>query len=187
MEKLFFITNLDAWKHFPKFHENFFVANNACLYGLLVALGTALLLSLCFYFGCANNKRENSLATIPVWTGFLVATAIVVFLIANFCIIGKSNTRDAGSMFYKYSFYKANTEYVIREKRNNPNEQLVTKLDNDKQIIDRELNEGKGVRYPFSIGCAMYAMLFFYVISVLVKSSSYQGQTIPHLWPIKNK
>ena len=187
MDKLFFfVTSSDAWKNTRNFHENFFCDNNGFLYGILVALVVAIFLAICFYFGLANNKRDNAMANIPVWLAFLAGTAILVFLCANYVLIGKSNTLNPKSIFYNYSFYKDNTEYVVKQTSGNPNEQLVTKLNSDKQAIDTELNRGKDVRYLFSIGCAVYGLLFFYLLSIAIKGFTYQGVSIPHLWPHKN-
>lgn len=187
MDKLFFfVTSSDAWKSTRNFHENFFVDHNGFLYGLLLALVVALLLVVCFYFGCANSKRDNSIATIPVWCGTLVATGLIVFLIANFVLIGKSNITSTQSVFYKYSFYKANTEYVVEKTRGNSNEQLAKKLTTDKKTIEINLNRGKDVRYAYSMGCAVYSLLFFYLLSLGIKGFTYQGSTIPHVWPHKN-
>ena len=182
----FFVTGSDAWKATKNFHVNFFCDHNAFLYGILIALVVAAMLAIGFYFGCANNKHDNSLANLSTWVGFGVATALVVFLIADFGIIGKSKTKDYQSVFYKYSFYKANKDFVVEQTRDNPNEQLVSKLNSDKQKIDKELNNGKGVRYGFSLGCAVYSLIFFYLFSILMKGFTYQGIAIPHKWPYKN-
>lgn len=184
MDKLFFfVTSSDAWKATKNFHMNFFCDHNAFLYGILTALVVAAVLAIGFYFGCANSKRENSLANLPTWAGFLVVTALIVFLIADFGIIGKSKGSDKQSVFYKHSFYKANTDFVVEKTRDNPNEQLVSKLNSDKQKIENDLNNGKDVRYGFSMGCAIYSLIFFYLFSILMKSLTYQGVVIPHKWP----
>ncbi len=187
MDKLFFfVTNSDAWKNYRDFHENFFVTHKAFLYGFLLALIVALLLAVIYYFGCCNSKRENKLATVPTWCGFLVATALITFLVANFVFIGKSSTTETSSIFYKNSFYNANKQFVVDKTKGNPAEQIVAKYTKDKTQIDKNLDSGKDVRYPYSIGCAVYSLLFFYLLSLLFKGFTYQGVAIPHQWPHKS-
>lgn len=188
MEKLFFfLTNSEAWKATRSFHENFFITHGGFSNGLLLALVVAALLGVVFYFGCANNKKDSTLATIPVWTGCLFAVGILTFLIANYVLIGKPNSTDNQSITYKYSFYKANTEYVIEQTRSNTNEQHAAELVRQKQDIENDLNKGKGVRYRFCFGCAVYGMLLYYLFSLILKGFTCQGIAIPHLWPSKNQ
>lgn len=187
MEKLFFfVTNSDAWKSTRNFHENFFVNNQGFFYGIVLGLVVAAIMAAIFYFGLCNNKRESASASIPVWGGFLAGTAVIVLLVANFVIIGKPGTTDINSIFYKNSFYKANNEYVIKQTKNTPNQQFVTAYNNDMRTINENLDKGKDVRYAYDLGCAVYSILFFYLISLLIKGFTINGLAIPHLWPHKN-
>ena len=184
MDKLFFfVTNSQAWKDTREFHENFFLAHSAFMYGFLVAIIVALVLALVFYFGCCNKRNDDSMANTGVWAGFLLVTGVFVFLVANFVFIGKSNVNDSQSMFYKQSFYKANTELVIEKTRGNQNEQQVTEYTTARSKIENDLNNGKDVRYSYSIGCCVYSLLFFYIFSLLIKGFTYLGSAIPHPWP----
>ena len=164
MDKLFlFVTNSQAWKDTREFHENFFVSHNAFMYGVLTAIIVALVLALLFYFGCCNKRNDDSMANTGVWAGFLLVTGLLVFLTANFAFIGKSNVADSQSIFYKYSFYKANTEFVIEKTRDNQNQQQVDEYTTARQKIETDLNNGKDVRYSYSLGCTVYSLLFFYI------------------------
>lgn len=188
MDKLFFfVTNSQAWKDTREFHENFFLAHNAFLYGFLVAVFVALILAVAFYLGCCNKRDDDSMANTGVWAGFLLVTGVVVFLTANLVFIGKSNVRDAQSFFYKYSFYKANTDFIIEKTRDNQNEQQVNEYTTARQKIENDLNDGKDVRYSYSFGCTIYSLIFFYIFSILIKGFTYLGLAIPHPWPHKSK
>ena len=84
MDKLFFfVTNSQAWKATREFHENFFLAHSAFMYGFLVAIIVALVLALVFYFGCCNKRNDDSMANTGVWAGFLLVTGVFAFLVAN--------------------------------------------------------------------------------------------------------
>ena len=186
MEKLFFfVTNSEAWKSTREFHENYFISHGAFTVGLLTAIVLGLVLALAFYFGCCNKRDEDSMANLGVWSGFLFVTGIIMFLVANFIFIGKSNVADSRSLFYKYSFYKANSEFVIEKTRNNQNEQQVAEYTTARQIVETNLNKGKDVRYSYSLGCMVYALLFFYLFSICFKGFTYHGVAIPHPWPYK--
>lgn len=188
MDKLFFfVTSSEFWKNNFDFCDNFFNIHNGFLTGLAIALGLALLLALLFYFGCANNKHEGQLATIPVWVGFLAGTFILTTVCANYILIGKSSTTPQDSMFYSHSIYKATTDYVIKKTSNNPNEDQVKKIVAQQTQFNKTLDQNGGVRWSFSLGCGVYSILFFYIISLLVKGFTYGGVAIPHLWPFKNK
>lgn len=188
MDKLFFfVTNSQAWKDTREFHENFFVTHNAFMYGVLTAIIVALVLALVFYFGCCNKRNDDSMANTGVWAGFLLVTGLLVFLTANFAFIGKSNVADSQSIFYKHSFYKANSEFVIEKTRDNQNQQQVDEYTTARQKIETDLNNGKDVRYSYSLGCTVYSLLFFYIFSLLFKGFTYQGIAIPHPWPHKSK
>lgn len=187
MDKLFFfVTNSQAWKDTREFHENFFLAHGAFMDGFLVAIGVALVLALVFYFGCCNKRDNDSMANLGVWAGFLVVTGFFVFLTANFVFIGKSNVKNPQSLFYKHSFYKANAEFVIEKTRDNQNEQQVSEYTTARQNIENDLNKGRDVRYPYSTGCCVYSLLFFYIFSLLLKGFTYLGIAIPHPWPHKS-
>lgn len=187
MEKIFFfVSNSKAWKETAKFHENFFLDHNAFLYGLIIAIVVALVMAAIFYFGCCNSKKSNAQANMGVWAGFLIVTGVLVFLAADFSLIGKSGTKNTKSVFYKYSFYNANEKYLVLKTRNNQNQLECQQYQQDKDKIETELNRGGDVRYSFSIGCAVYSLIFFYIFSLLMKGFTYQGVAIPHLWPQKN-
>ena len=187
MDKLFFfVTSSEAWKSDTShFHDNFFVTNGGFTSGLIAALVVAIACAMAFYFGCANNKRSVKYASTGVWAGFMAGAFGITFLIASLVFIGKSSSTSPSSPLYKFSFYKANTEYLIKQTSNNPNQQLVQKLNTDKQTIQSNLDKNKDVRMPYSFSCAVYALLFFYLISLCIKGFTISGIAIPHLWPNK--
>lgn len=60
MDKLFFfVTNSQAWKDTREFHENFFLAHSAFMYGFLVAIIVALVLALVFYLDVATSAMTT--------------------------------------------------------------------------------------------------------------------------------
>lgn len=87
----------------------------------------------------------------------------------------------------KMQIYEMNTEFVIEKTRDNQNQQQVDEYTTARQKIENDLNNGKDVRYSYSIGCTIYALLFFYFFSILLKGFTYLGIAIPHPWPHKSK
>ena len=61
-------------------------------------------------------------------------------------------------------------------------QQLQEVLDEKTEISDN-LDAGGDVRLPFDLGCVIYAILFFYITSILIKGMTRNGAAIPHKWP----
>lgn len=181
----FLVTSSKAWD--PRYHQNFFNTEGAFGTGFFYALVLGLMFALIFYFGCCNNSKSSSSATLPVWLGFLLVSAVVAYFAADWMIIGKSGEKDRESIFYKSSFYQANEEYFIKQSRqNSTNTQLIKELTTKKNEIKSALDKGGDVRFDFCLTTAALCMIFFYFTSLLVKSFTINGKTVPHQWPMKS-
>lgn len=173
MENLFFFVDLvDEYG----FHLNFFVDHGAFTFGFLVALAAGVVVALAFYFGCCNNRNSSSMATVSMWIISLVLSGAIAFSVADFAIVGVGE---------ESSFVAENEVYY--------NEQYAdSDLDNDQlQLVRDEMDEiaeslssGENqAALPFAAGCAVYALLFFYITSVVIKGHTISGVSIPHKWP----
>lgn len=181
----FLVTSSKAWD--PRYHENFFNTEGAFSIGLFYALILGIVFALIFYFGFCNNPKSCSSAVLPVWITFLLISSVVAYFAADWMIIGKSGERNRESIFYKSSFYQANEEYFIKQSRqNSTNTQLIKELTAKKNEIKSALDKGGDVRFDFCLTTAILCMIFFYITSLLVKSFTIHGKTIPHQWPMKS-
>ena len=181
MDKLFFWVNLNDEYGF---HTQFFVDEKAFLTWLIISLVIGVVVAAAYYFGCCNSKTSLSTANIPSWLIALALAAGLSFLVADFGIIGKANTVDDNSLFRRHSFYVSMEKYYNSEYASqiDDEQQLQAVLDEKTQISD-DLDAGKDVRLPFDLGCAVYAILFFYITSICIKGMTRAGASIPHKWP----
>lgn len=181
----FLVTGSSAWD--PRYHHNFFIGEGAFGTGLLYAFIIGVVLALAFYFSCCNSSKTSASATLPVWIGFLLVAAILAYFTADWVIVGKPGEKDRNSIFYSSSFYKGNEEFFISQSRkNSTNTPLIKELTTKKTEIKNQLDKGKGVRFDFNITTAFLCMIFFYGTSLIVKSFTINGKTVPHQWPMKS-
>lgn len=180
MDKLFFWVNLEDDYGF---HNQFFVEENAFITGLIVSLVIGVVVSAAYYFGCCNSKTSLSTANIPSWVIALCLAGGLSYLVADFAIIGKANTLDKDSMFRRYSFYVSMENYYGKYADQTDDVLQLQEVENEKKDISDNLDAGRDVRRKFDLGCGFYAILFFYITSILIKGMTRNGAAIPHKWP----
>ena len=56
-------------------------------------------------------------------------------------------------------------------------------MNNAKNEIIEQLNQGDDVAMNLGLNTAIWSGVFFYILSILIKGFSVNGQAIPHLWP----
>lgn len=175
------VTQSKAWSDSFKFHENFFIDQGGFLWGLIGALIIGAVLACVFYFGCCNSKTSAKSATIGVWTLFLVLSGVGGYFYADVVFIGDSNKQ---SMFYEYSFYKANDKYFndkAQEFRKSQSE--IDRLTQTRAKIVSDLDKNGDVRVEYNATTAAWALVFFFLTSVGVKRFTRIGKHIPFLKP----
>lgn len=174
----FLVTGSKSWT--LNFHENFFNVHGGFFWGVIGALIIGVICALVFYFGCCNSKKSAAMANIGVWAGFLVVCALIGYIYADMIVIGKSGNVDQSSIFYRYSFYKANNEYYI-DQTNQPNvpQTTIKELQATKNQIESELDKGGDVRFSYDLTTAILALIFYFITSLIVKRFTINGKTIP--------
>lgn len=187
MDKIFFfVTSANAYKDAYQFHKNFFVDEGAFTIGLVLALIVGVVAALVFYFGCCNSKKTIKNANSGTWVVFLIVAGLVTSLIANFMIIGAPKVKDSTSLFRSNSFYVANEKYYKERVNKISDSEAVKPILEVKNKIERDLNDGKDVRMSYSVGCGVYSLIFFLIVSFVVKGFTLHGAVIPCKWPQKS-
>ena len=178
----FLVTGSKAWTN--NFHENFFNEQGGFMLGFLGALFIGTILAGIFYFGLCNSKKSAQYANINIWLVAMLLSAIVSYFFADLVVIGDSKTTDKDSLFRKYSFYQANEVYYIIESRKPGASPTYEKdLFAKKDDIKGKLDKGKDVRFDFDITTAVLAILFFFIVSIIVKRFTINGKGIPFIKP----
>lgn len=177
MESLYFlVTGSPSWD--IEFHNNFFITKDAFLWGFVLAAVLGLVFCLAFYFGCCNSKKSAKSANIGVWAVFMLITGLCTYFVSDMVIIGGS--QQPGSVFYEYSFYKSNEDHYLKLSQNpNASDSLLQEWAITKQNIRQDLNKGGDVRFDYDITNTVYALLFFFLWSLLFKRFTHNGKSIP--------
>lgn len=171
----FLVTSDNSWE--PLFHPNYFNAAGFT-YGVIGALVIGVVLALVFYFGCCNNRNSVKYATKGVWAVFLLIAGVAAYFYADIALIGDPNTTTPGT----FSFSEANNEYLIAQTKGAPVEK-VTQLTQIHNKIKSDLQKGGDVRFPFALTTAILAILFYFIMSMVVKRFTYAGKAIPLMNP----
>lgn len=175
----FLVTSNKAWENYSKFHENFFNEENGFLMGFIGALVIALIFAAIFYFGFCNSKNTNKYATHWLWAIFLALGGVTAFFYSDLVVIGDAENAKKGrervGLFYDYSFYRANNDYMSNEVDH------VNKVsyENAKNAIESDLDKGKGVRFDYNITTTVLALVWFFLISLIIKRFTIGGKCIP--------
>lgn len=172
----FLVEGSNHWE--PNFHVNFFNEQGGFLYGALGALIIGVIAACAFYFGCCNSSKSGKSANIGVWSVVLCVCGIISYFYADLFIIGASNTEDESSVFRTYSFYNANTQFLISESEG-ASPSYVAELTNKYNDIKGNLDQGSDVRFEFDITTALLAVICYFITSIVVKRFTINGKTIP--------
>jgi hypothetical protein len=178
----FLVTGSKAWE--PHYHQNFFITQGGFLLGVIGALIIGAVFALAFYFGCCNSKKSSKSANLSVWALFLLLGAVVSYFYADLVVIGDTATTDKNSVFRTHSFYEANNQYYLQKtNQSGVSKTLMEDLTNKRNEIKSNLDKGGDVRFDYDITTAVLAILFFFIVSVIVKRFTINGKTIPFLKP----
>ena len=159
------------------FHADYF-ESTGFLYGTLGALAIGLVCALIFYFGLCNNKNNVSAATKTNWLIILLVAGVAAYFYADFALIGNPETTNAGTV----SFCENNNRLLIQLTAGSP--APTVKMYTDKyQEIMHNLKEGSDVAFAFDITTAFLAIVFFFLISLVIKRFTIAGKAIPMLKP----
>lgn len=173
MKQVYFFVNLESDYDF---RENFFVSENAFLYGFLIAIAAGVFVALAYYFGCCNSRTSNNLATMTNWIIALILAGAITYLSADFGIVGKKDGRFIQSNELYYDENYGNDENLSQD-------QLQEVLDEKTEIENGILEGTEQTTLPFALGSAVYSMLFFLFASLGVKGQTRHGISIPCKWP----
>lgn len=177
----FLVKGSEFWEQ--RFHENFFVTCGGFTTGVIAALIIGAVVACIFYFGCCNSKTSRKSANIGMWALFMVVAGVIGYFYADKVVIGDSSKTDKESMFYKHSFYKANNDYYIAETNKVISDGMAAELKNLESEISGRLDKGGDVRFEYDITTAVLCMLFFFIVSVIVKRFTINGKAIPFMKP----
>lgn len=188
----FLVTDSKIWKDDTLgFHKNFFADGGGFTLGWVGALVLGLIFCLVFYFGCCNSKKSSKSANIGVWAIFMIIAAAASYFYGDYVVIGQPRVKEGKaqteSIFRKYSFYKANKDYVIikTDKRINPSAtpESNKRYREAEKTIAGNLDKGKDVRFDFDITTAVLGAVFFFIFSILFKRFTINGRSVPFLKP----
>lgn len=171
----FLVTDDNSWE--PLFHPNYF-NSVGFLYGVLGAFAIGAVLALIFYFGCCNNKDSVKYSTKSIWAIFLLIAGVVGYFYADVALIGDPDTTKPGT----FSFSEANNQYYIEQAKGAPVEK-VSQLNQIHTKIKSDLKKGGDIRFPFAITTSVLTILFYFIVSLVVKRFTYTGKAIPMLKP----
>ena len=174
----FLVTGSKAWE--AHYHENFFNVHGGFLWGGLAALIIAAIFACIFYFVCCGSKKSRKMANITVWTVFLLISGVIGYFYADLVVIGDAAAKDNKGIFREHSFYKAMDDYYIEQSQKpGISTTELHQLAALKNQIRTNLNKDGDIRFEYDITTGILAILFFILISILIKRFSPQGKTIP--------
>lgn len=185
MEELFyFVTHSDAWvDDVQNFHFNYFMDEGGFAELFIAAVVIGVVVSAIFYFGFCNSEKSNKLATLANWFICMVVAAVVAFGYTDIITIG----HDANDEGVRTGFYQSNEDYYNAKCDNQVEEGLTAQDINDlgqrKDIIAGDLNDWNDVRLPLDLMVTFYAVLFYFLASILLKRFTINGKTIPFTRP----
>lgn len=185
MEILFkLVSSAEAYADDYGFHVHFFEEAGGFTTALIIALAVAAICAVIYYFGlCMSHKTINA-ATLPVWIVFLLLTAGISFVVSDQVVIG--NEPDDDSEITASNFYADLESYYIDLSDGAPKTEA-EEMNKVKNEIIENLNQGDDVNLMLGLNTAIWAVLFFYILSVALKGFTTTGVAIPHLPPHSRK
>lgn len=187
MDKLYFLVSWGKQnKAAQALHDYFFNDQGAFTYGILIALGIALIAAIVYYFVLGRNVTTAKMQN--WWICGIVALA-ATFCISDFVIIGSNKVgAKKETITYKYSFNKALNEAPTSKEFNSKHREFKTSvrkadLRQAKDKIQKELKKGGDVRYPYSLNTTIWCAIFYFALSMLLKGFSEAAKTKPLKWP----
>lgn len=184
MKSIFFlVSGMEQYADAYDYHMNFFETHGAFSTAFIIAAIVALLLAAIYYFGFCMSRKTIGMANVPVWIVCLLLTGVLTFTTTSLVLIGSdSEDGDETALTYQHSFYRNMEDYYIEISEDAPATEQEQMMNEKNDIVDR-LNMGEDVALMFNINSTIYAIIFFYIFSLLMKGFTTNGLAIPHLWP----
>lgn len=184
MKSFFFLVGgMDQYADDYGYHEHFFETIGGFGTALIIAAVFAVVCAAIYYFTLCMSKNTIKCATLPIWIIALVVSGALTFATTSLVLIGNDNEEgDEAALTYAHSFYRDLEDYYIEisEEAPEPEQAMMMKAKN--QIIE-QLNQSEDVALRFNLNATIYALLFFYIASIIMKGFSVNGIAIPLLWP----
>lgn len=161
-------------ENFVDFYNDYFASTSVCGNILLYALIISLVFAVVYYFVVCNNSF--ALAKRFVWAGVLALVFICTFFVSQGCIIGRDNEDAESSTGIYYSAYQ--TETAKLDNTDDPDERA--EIQETAQTFRDAFNSGdESLPVEMSIVNGIYAMLLFFVFSLVFKKHTNHGAAIP--------
>lgn len=203
MKNVFFlVSGMSQYKDSFGYHANFFETNGAFAIALIAALIMAVVCAAIFYYGFCMSSKTFKVATLPTWIVTLIVAGACTFLFTSQALIGHdggslsddedmeevdASEVDEGNASSKiHNFYVDMENYFnIKSQEEDITEEEINELMEEKENIKEALNQGEDVALMFNLNATIYALIFFYIISIIMKGFTVNGVCIPHKWPHK--
>ena len=173
----FFVTSSEKYGDDYDYHKHFF-EGGAFGTGLGIAAGIALLLVVIYYYVIAR-KHHSSLFL--EWCCLILVSGVLTFFATDSVLIGSD---DESSATYDTSFYydlENNYTEMTQDENSVPATEM-QEMNNAKNDIIEDLNQGEDVALAFNLSSAIWSMLFFYLFSLIAKvyHPGRNARDIPH-------
>ncbi|MGN0222922.1 MAG: hypothetical protein ACI4AM_02725 [Muribaculaceae bacterium] len=177
-ELFYFVTNSDAWGNdLSGYHDNYFNTEGAFSELFIVALIMGVVVCAVFYFGFCNSVKSDKHATFGNWIICMVVAAIFGFVYSDFITVGSSHNDGT-----KSGFYQANVDYYNAQAAGCDGQQSAS-LAKQMNDIETDLNNYDDVRLPLDFTAAFWAVVWYFLASILLKRFTIGGKTIPFTRP----
>lgn len=181
MEILFkLVSSLEAYADDYGFHAHFFEEAGGFSTAFIIAIAVAAVCAIIYYFGLCMSEKTIATATLPVWIVFLVLAGGVSFFASDIVVIGSE--ADEESEITANNFY-ADLESNYIDLADGAPKTEAEEMNRAKNDIIENLNQGDDVAFMLGLNTAFWSVLFFYILSVVLKGFTVNGLAIPHLWP----
>ena len=203
MKSIFFlVSGMSQYKDSFGYHANFFETNGAFTIAFVAALIIAFVCAAIFYFGFCMSGKTFKAATLPTWIITLIVACACTFLFTSQVLIGHDSSSfsddeeeveddvagidegNANSIFHNF-YLDMENYYNIKSQEDDITEEEINELMDEKETIKEALNQGEDVALMFNLNATLFALIFFYIISIIMKGFTVNGVCIPHKWPHK--
>lgn len=184
MKSIFFLVGgMEQYADEYGYHENFFETSGGFTTALIIAAAFAVICAIIYYLGLCNSRKTSSCANLPVWLIALLLSGALTFVTTNTILIGSDDEEGSEtSLTYAHSFYRNLEDYYIEISVDAPETEQEAMMECKNNIVE-QLNQGEDVALMFNLNSTIYALLIFYILSIILKGFTSQGMAIPHLWP----
>jgi len=185
MEILFkLVSSAEAYADEYGFHAHFFESAGGFTTAFLITLAVAAVCCIIYYFGLCMSNKTIQAATLPVWIVFLLLSAGISFVATDMIVIGSEVEEDSEAT--SSNFYADLDSYYIDLASDAPKTEAEA-MNEAKNDIIQALDQGDDVALMLGLNSAILAVVFFYILSIILKGFTTTGVAIPHLKPHSRK